>query len=60
MVMPRSCRTRKHQIFQVFPGLRVDRAERLVHQQQDRIAGQRAGQRDPLLHAAGQLPRVPA
>ena len=32
----------------------VQRRERLVHQQQRRIERQRAGNRDPLLHAAGQ------
>ena len=39
-------------------GERVERAERLVHQQQRRIVDQRAHQRDALLHAARQLPRV--
>ena len=34
----------------------VERAERLVHQQQRRIERQRAGDRGALLHAAGQLP----
>jgi len=48
----------QHEVLQVFPGLRVHRAERLVHEQQHRIAGQRPGDGDPLLHAAGQLPRV--
>jgi hypothetical protein len=48
----------QHEIFQVLPGLRIHRAERLVHQQQHRIEGQRPGDGDPLLHAAGQLPRV--
>ena len=37
----------------------VERAERLVHQQQLRIERQRAGDRDALLHAARQLPRMP-
>ena len=35
----------------------VERAERLVHQQQPRAAEQRAGDRDALAHAAGQLVR---
>src|SRR5690349_13735226 len=39
------------------PGHRVERAERLVHQQHVRVLGQRPGQRDPLPHAAGQLVR---
>ena len=34
----------------------VERAERLVHQQQIGIEGQRAGDRGALLHAARQLP----
>ena len=38
-------------------GHRVERAERLVHQQHVRLLGQRAGERDPLAHAAGQLVR---
>ena len=33
----------------------VERAERLVHQQQPRALGERPGDRDPLLHAAGEL-----
>ena len=36
---------------------RVERRERLVHQQHRRIVGQRAGDGDPLLHAAGQMVR---
>ena len=39
------------------PGHRVQRAERLVHQQHVGFLGQRAGQRHPLPHAAGQLVR---
>ena len=35
-------------------GLRVERAERLVHQQDRRLAGQHARDGDALLHAAGQ------
>ena len=37
---------------------RVDRAERLVHQHHRRVGGQRPGDADPLLLAAGQLRRV--
>ena len=33
----------------------VERGERLVHQQQLAVLGERPGQRDPLPHAAGQL-----
>src|SRR5271155_1240181 len=36
----------------------VERAERLVHQEQRRLEGQRARDRSTLLHAAGQLPRI--
>ena len=35
----------------------VERAERLVHEQQLGLDGERAGDRDALLHAAGKLPR---
>ena len=42
-----SCRLRAHD--------RVDGAERLVHQQHRRVGGQRAGDADPLLLAAGEL-----
>ena len=40
------------------PRLRVERAERLVHQEQLRLADPRAGERDSLLHAARELVRV--
>ena len=36
----------------------VERAERLVHQQQRRVERERTGDRDAHLHAAGELPRV--
>ena len=36
-------------------GLHVERAERLVHQQDRRLVDQRLGQRDALAHAAGEL-----
>ena len=39
---------------------RVDRAERLVHQQHRRVGGERAGHADPLALAAGELVRVAA
>ena len=35
----------------------IERAERLVHQKQFRIKGQCPGNRNPLLHPAGKLPR---
>ena len=44
----------------VLARLRVERGERLVHQQHDRIRRQRPRQVDPLLHAAGQLRRIVA
>ena len=46
------------EVLKLEPGLRVHRGEGLVHQQQVRPVGQGAGDRHPLLHAAGQLPRV--
>ena len=36
---------------------RVERTERFVHQQHFRVLGERAGERDPLAHAAGKLVR---
>ena len=36
----------------------VERAERLVHQQRVRFDDERAGEADPLAHAAGELLRV--
>ncbi len=38
-------------------GHRVEGAERLVHQQHVGILGERAGERDALPHAAGELMR---
>ncbi|MCY1515483.1 hypothetical protein D9M68_500710 [compost metagenome] len=37
---------------------RIERGEGFVHEQDGRVVGQRAGQADALLHAAGQLVRV--
>ena len=51
--LPDAEQLRLHQV----PGLRVERAERLVHQQDARIEGERAGERGALLHAAGELRR---
>ena len=39
-------------------GLRVERRERLVHQQDFRVDRERAGEVDALAHAAGQLARI--
>ena len=38
---------------------RVERAERLVHEQHVGVLRERAGERDALAHAAGQLVRAP-
>src|SRR5712664_2363038 len=46
----------KHLVQQV-AGHRVERAERLVHQQHVRFLAERAGQRHPLAHPAGKLVR---
>ena len=43
------------QLLRLFAGQRVQRAERFVHQQDLRVAGQRAGNAHALLHAARQL-----
>ena len=48
----------EQQLLHQLAGLVVERAERLVHQQHARVVGQRARQRDALLHAARQLLRV--
>ena len=45
-------------VVQQVAGHRVERAERLVHQQHVGVLGQRPGQRHPLAHAAGQLVRA--
>ena len=42
-------------LLQDFARLRVERGERLVHQQDRRIHRERAHQADALLHAAGEL-----
>ena len=44
---------------QLLAGHRVERAQRLVHQDQRRIVDQRAAEGGPLLHAAGQLIGMP-
>ena len=45
----------ENEFLHVFPREGVERAQRFVHEQHVRIAGQGAGQSHPLLHAAGQL-----
>ena len=42
-------------VLEDLPGLRVQRAERLVHQQDIRLERERARETDPLLHAARKL-----
>ena len=54
------CHSVADQVLQVGPGLCVDGGERLVHQQHARLVGERAGDRDALLHAAGELPGMGA
>ncbi len=44
-------------LLELAPGLLVDRGERLVHQQDLGVDRERAGEPDPLAHAAGQLVR---
>ena len=46
-----------HRVLQVRAGQRVERAERLVEQQHLRLHGERPGDADALLHAAGDLGR---
>ena len=48
----------REQALHVVAGERVERRERLVHQQHGRIVGERARDGDPLLHPAGQMMRV--
>ena len=47
---------RQQLLVQVVPNNLVERAERLVHQQQVRVERERARNRGPLLHAARKLP----
>ena len=44
----------------VLAGHGVERPEGLVHQEHGRVVDEGAGDRDALLHATGQLPRIPA
>ena len=48
----------QHLVAEQQPRLLVERAERLVHQQDLRLGGERARDRDALAHAAGQLGRI--
>ena len=46
-------------VLEAHAGDRIDRAERLVHEQHRRIGGERAGDTDPLALTAGELRRIP-
>jgi hypothetical protein len=48
----------QHEILEVSARLRVDGGERLVHQEDRRLVGERAGDRHALLHAPRELPRI--
>ena len=54
------CHNTRNDIFEIGASLRIDRGEWLVHQQNMRFIGDGAGNRDALLHAAGELPRIGA
>ena len=58
IVLPSSPCSRRNSSCSCVPDHRVDRAERLVHQHHRRVRGQRPGDADPLLLAAGELGRV--
>ena len=55
---PVSAQMREQLGLHALAGHLVEGAERLVHEQQARAFGQRPGDRDALLHAAGELVRV--
>src|SRR6056297_1735423 len=48
----------QQQVLHVGPNERIERRERLVHQHDRRIRGQRPGDTDPLLHRPRQLMRI--
>ena len=58
MVLPVRALDAQHLVLQCGAGDRVDRRERLVHQQQIGVGGQRPRHADALLLAAGKLMRV--
>ena len=51
---------REQLVVEPLAGDLVEGAERLVEEEPRRVPGERAGERDPHLHAAGQPPRVVA
>ena len=57
MVLPSCARISLELVLQLGAGQRVERRQRLVEQQDVGIDGERAGDRDALAHAAGQLGR---
>src|SRR5262245_32779406 len=48
----------REQLLHVVAGQRIERGERLVHQQHRRVVGERARDGDALLHAAGKMMRI--
>ena len=53
-----SDQTFEQELLQAGAGQRIERAERFVEQQEPRIGGKRAGDTDPLAHAAREFPYV--
>ncbi len=58
IVLPSRAVDFHHRVLQMGARQRVERAERLVEQQDLRLHGQRPGDADTLLHAAGDLGRA--
>ena len=60
IVTPRRsrCVDPEHEVLEVGAGLRVDRGERLVHEQDLGLVGEGPRDRHALLHPAGELPRI--
>ena len=57
-VAPGARPDREKILLQLLARLRIERAERLVHEDENGLAHQRARDADALLHAAGQLMRI--
>ena len=58
MVLPSSCLQLDELLLHLAADQRVERGERLVHEQHVGVGGEGAGEADALLHAAGQLARA--
>ncbi len=58
MVVPKPLLDRQQVVLRLGADDRVERAERLVHQQHLRLGRERAGDADALLLAAGKLVRI--